>query len=253
MNVSRFIRVPHLPENPVSLLLIGEKYRKSLEKPLADRGTQVLWLPDNTCVDSRLSGHADLSVMHVGANVLVFQRCYESSIIVNYLTNRGFLIFFTEIQQNMSYPSDAGLCACIVGKHILHKAEITDPTVKRLIDDKKFININQGYAKCSVCTVDSESIITSDAGAAKAAKIAGLNVLETASGEIALDGFDTGFIGGALFKISHDTMLCTGTLDTHPDKERITEFLSSRGIKLEYLTNERAFDIGSAVLLEEAL
>lgn len=45
---------------------IGEKYRERLEGPLAALGVCAYWLPDNTNVDARLSGHADLMLLDLG-------------------------------------------------------------------------------------------------------------------------------------------------------------------------------------------
>ena len=79
-----------------------------------------------------------------------------------------------------------------------------------------------------------------------------MDVLGIRPGFIELEGFDTGFIGGAAFRISERALAFTGQLDSHPDKAKIEAYLRSRGIEPVYLTERPAFDIGSAVLLIEA-
>ena len=113
------------------------------------------------------------------------------------------------------------------------------------------MSIKQGYAKCSALIVDERSIISQDRGLTRAAAAAGLDVLQISPGHVALDGFEYGFLGGAGFKISRDKLCFTGVLDIHPDKGRILDFLSARGIRPLYLTDRPVFDIGSAIPLTE--
>lgn len=65
---ARFIETPHLPQGKVGLCALGEKYRENLEKPLKNLGMTPFWLPENRAVDPRLSGHADLVLLHLGGN-----------------------------------------------------------------------------------------------------------------------------------------------------------------------------------------
>ena len=111
--------------------------------------------------------------------------------------------------------------------------------------------VRQGYAKCSMLVVDERSIITQDAGIARAARGIGLNVLEIMPGYVALDGFEYGFLGGAGFKPAAGIIAFTGTLDAHPDRLRILTFLAARGVSAVYLTGLPVFDIGSAIPITE--
>ena len=113
------------------------------------------------------------------------------------------------------------------------------------------IACKQGYARCSVCVVDENSIITADRGIAAAARKNGIDVLMIRPGFIALDGFPYGFIGGAAFKIAADILSFTGTLDRHPDKAAIEDFLSAKKIKPVYITHYPIFDIGGALPVTE--
>lgn len=215
---------------------IGEKYRERLEGPLAALGICTFWLPDNPNVDPRLSGHADLMLLDLGGGrVLTY---------LDSLQDIGLEVVKIEGQGRV-YPDDARLCACVVGRFCIHDFRISDPHITGF----ERIQVRQGYARCSTCVVDEGSIITSDAGIAKAAARHGIDVLGIRPGYIELEGFDTGFIGGASFKISSGRMAFTGRLDSHPDRGRIEDFLRERGVEPVYLTDSPAFDIGSAVPL----
>lgn len=250
--MSRFVKSPNLPEGKVIFAAAGERYRKKLDKALDSIGVEMLWLPDAPDIDPRLAGHADLSMLHIGANELIIsKRVVKGDSFVNFLTNRGFHTYPTQSVRGPSYPYDAGLCACITGDKLIHKAEITDAAVKQFCGSHNVININQGYAKCSICVVDKNSIITSDPGVEKACSACGMNVLKIAPGNIILNGFDAGFIGGSAFKIANDVLAFTGSLNEHPDKEKILQFIHERDISTVFLTNGPIFDIGGLITLME--
>ena len=210
---------------------------------LAAQGIEAIWLPDNPALDPRLAGHADLSVFISGKHAIVARGIYPH--IVNFLTNRGYSVS-TAAEQGAEYPKDAGLCVCSTGKYTVYNPKTVDPAAAAILTGHP-VTVAQGYAKCAACIVNDDSIITSDAGVSRAAKNAGMDILEITPGYVALDGFKEGFIGGASFKIDENTIAFTGTLDKHPDKERIIEFLSERGKRPVFLTDRPIFDIGGAI------
>ena len=113
----------------------------------------------------------------------------------------------------------------------------------------RLVPVNQGYTRCAAAVVDDHSIITADAGVSRAAKNAGMDVLDIAPGHIELKGYDHGFIGGASFKINNNVVAFTGKLDGHPDEGRIYDFLAGHGQKALILTDRPIFDIGGAIAL----
>ena len=243
----KYISTPHLPKGKVGSAAIGERYRARLEAPLRALGIEPLWLPDTPNVDARLAGHADLSLIHMGGNVVV---CAGNDAMVNNLTNRGYKVIRAKAP-GAEYPQDCALNACIVGNRLFHRLDVTAKEIIDAAGRLELINIAQGYAKCCICVVDENSIITSDKGIARAAAKHDVDVLEITPGYIELDGFEYGFIGGASFKLSENEMTFTGRIDAHPDYYNIKSFLDKRGIDIVTLTDGTAFDVGSAVLLSE--
>ena len=133
----------------------------------------------------------------------------------------------------------------------------------------EIIDVPQGYTKCNTLIVDEYSIITSDVGiynscygrphltgndaAAEDCKscISGspapqLEVLLIEKGHIKLQGFDYGFIGGASGRVG-DTIIFNGDITQHPDYEKITAFIESRGLKIKHFTGYPLEDIGSII------
>lgn len=246
--MEKFIDIPHLPNGYVSRLILGEKYKKVLEKPLLERNIATIWLKNNDFVDKRLSGHCDLMAVHMGKNELaVIERSESDCLNINNIE-----LNLIANMQKPQYPYDAELNFCIVGRHVIFNPKTAN---SELIDKLDLIKLEckQGYTKCSVCVADENSIITSDSAIANIALRAGLDVLKISNNIVALNGFEYGFIGGASFKISKTQLAFTGVIEDQAERCRIERFLSEHDIVPVYLTDRRIFDIGSAIPITEII
>ncbi len=241
-----YIENANLPEN-ASLVLLGEEYGY-LSTELEALGISSITVPQNPYIDKRLASHADLSVFFAGSNKLYLAPHLRNTNFSKLIEELGFETVYLEISQSAEYPNDCQFNVCIWNRNILYNEHTAE---RRIISDfisqKEILQLKckQGYCKCMVSVVDSNSIITSDHGIAKVCEEQGIDVLKIEPGHIDLDGFDYGFIGGASFKSSKNTMIFTGSLDMHPDKDAILNFLSKRNIMPKYLTNKKIFDVGS--------
>lgn len=243
----RIIEKPHLPNGSVRHILLGAKYKEKLEKPLFDHGLIPMWLPDNKYVDDRLSGHADLSAVHIKNKEIVITA---GDTFVNSLTRIGFNISKYEFAQGRAYPSDAALNICIAGEYCICNTKTASRHLIKTIP-YEIIECTQGYTKCSVAVVDENTIITSDKIIADRTKNAGFDVLLLDDSFVKLEGFNKGFIGGSAFKISKKEIAFTGQIRDTIQKEAIEVFLNKHNVNAVYLTEEQIFDIGSAIPLTE--
>lgn len=250
--MSRFVSESNLPQ-VCSSLIYGEKYAQKLGKPLGSLHIESIFLPDNPYIYPRLSGHADLSVLHAGGEKFFLAPYLKGSAFAEKLQARGAKLCFPDLRQGRDYPQDAQLNMCILGKHVICNPKTADASIVDYLTNSgmKLISTRQGYSRCVVCVVDADSIITEDRGIAAAAEANGLHVLLIKPGYVRLDGYPYGFIGGAAFKPAAGQLAFTGNIDAHPDREAILSFLSERGIEPVFLTRESAFDIGSAIPILE--
>ncbi len=247
----RIINMPHLPKREVRHIILGKKYRNSLENALIQHDLIPIWLDDNPCVDERLSGHTDLAAVHIDENSIVLSEYLRECEFTNKVDALGYSIKFVSDAADIDYPYDARLNFCIVNDKLIYNPQTADKCVIEQLNVNTKIPVNQGYTKCSVCVVDEQSIITSDKMIAQAAQQNAMNVLLIDKPFVVLDGFEYGFIGGASFKINADEIAFTGLINDAAIKNRIEEFLSARKIKPIYLTDKEIFDIGSAIPLTE--
>ena len=225
-------------------LIIGEKYRKKLEKHLKIMGFSVFWLKNNTNIDEKLSGHSDLSVL-IHKKTAVLANYLKENELVNYLTNRGFRVIISEKSQRDKYPGDVNLCASIINDRLIHVRKYTDNAIKDL--GLEFIDVKQGYARCSSLTFGN-CVITSDKGIAKALKNNNIETLLISEEGIVLEGYDRGFIGGASF-VCDNTIYFIGDINKHADAKMITDFIMAHNYKICCVCDGELFDIGGAVVI----
>jgi len=179
-------------------------------------------------VDPRINDHADLI----------------------YCRLKGNICFFGDPNKlETTYPGDCIYNAAIVGHYLVHKEGLTDPELlenaRKMIPQLELITVNQGYTKCNCLVVDNKHVITSDQGIAKALNFKDIEVLLIQPGHIILDGFDTGFIGGASGKVG-EYIVFNGDITAHPDYVAIKEFIESCGLKIKDFSWPLK-DIGSIV------
>lgn len=248
----RFIEKPHLPKYKVRHIIIGEKYKDRLNDRLLSLDLEPIWMPDNPCVDERLSGHCDLAAVHLGGKWVMLSDYLRGTEFEAKLRLLGANVTFAEAPQSKQYPYDAGLNACILGARVICNPKTLSKELTEYCASSgaELISVRQGYTKCSTCVVDDDAVITSDSIIAKSCANNMIDVLRVTEPNIELSGFDSGFIGGAAFKISGDTLAFTGDIMS-AEKEIIEAFLRRKSVTPIYLSSDCAFDIGSAIPLTE--
>lgn len=249
--MSGFVQTPNLPIN-ASCVLIGEKYYDILHNSLKSLSIDAIKVPGNTNISSPVSSHADMSVLHAGEEGIWLAPFLKNSEFAEKLELSGLNVHYSSLQQGKEYPHDVSLNICVLNKLVICSKwadnAIADYFTK---SEYKIIRTKQGYARCSICPISENAVITADRGVADALRAENFDVLLISPGHISLPGYDYGFIGGSAFKISENRLAFTGLLDGHPDKNAIEEFLGLHNIEPVYLTNLPIFDIGGAIPIFE--
>ena len=251
--MTKFTAFPHLPGRTRHILL-GKPWRDALELPLRRLGLTPVFSPENPDVDSRLCGHADLSVFHVGGGELILAGYLQGTAFVEELSDLGCQLRFSGAKQGRDYPEDVQLNICRWQHRWIGRRETAAPELRMAFERsgrESWVSVRQGYAKCACCLVSEDAMITADSGIARALADVGADVLKISPGGVMLAGFSYGFLGGCSFKIAEKRLAFTGHLEEHPDRDSILSFLKKRQIEALYLTEGPAFDIGGAIPLTE--
>ena len=230
-------------------VITDNRIDKRCEAALVSRGFELIKLPCFSALQEPVSAHPDM-LLFIGKGKLV---CHESYFafaeeqIKRIAEATGSEIVLSDEIVGEKYPSDVLFNAAPVGDKLICKKNATSGLVLDLYS-QKIIDVKQGYAKCSICTVGDNAIITADPSIAKAAKENGIDVLKIEASHTRLDGYDCGFIGGASGADKDNVYFC-GSIDLHPDVERIKDFCQKHGKTAVSLSDEPLYDFGTLMFI----
>jgi hypothetical protein len=193
-------------------------------------------------VAAPLSGHPDIQLF-IHENTAF---CHPD-ISVDFLKKIegccGIVICGTRIGK---YPADTHYNIACIGRTALHRTEFTENTVRGCLESRGvgFINVTQGYAKCSTAVLGARGIITEDSVIHEKADSPGLESLLIAPGNVALPGYAHGFIGGATGHYGR-SLVFTGCISHLPESSAIMDFIEKNGHDAVFLSRERITDLGT--------
>jgi len=195
--------------------------------------------------------HPDMFCFNLTGNKWIF---YEEVYKINkdIIDNLNLDVITQKNPKSCDYPHDVGLNAAMFGDNLICNTKYINPEILKFAKQtgKNIINVKQGYTKCSVCIVDENSVITFDLSIYEKAKENNIDALLTVKGNINLDGYDYGFIGGCSGLINTNILAFTGDIKLHPDYENIKSFCDKRGVKIVSLSHKKLYDYGSLFKIE---
>ena len=149
------------------------------------------------------------------------------------------------------YPFDIAYNSARIGKYLFCNEKYTDNTILKYCEQNriKVLSVKQGYAKCSICEVSDNAIITADKGIYAVAKENDIDALLIENKGIVLNGYDEGFFGGATGLLEKDLLCVNGNLELHSDCKKIKEFCNKYGVNILSLSDEQIYDIGTIIKL----
>jgi hypothetical protein len=96
--------------------------------------------------------------------------------------------------------------------------------------------------------LDEENAITADEGIYRALREISVNALLIKPGHISLPPYSYGFIGGAS-GVDTDKVFFLGDFSSHPDKEKMQDFIENLGMKIISLSDEPLMDLGGLMFI----
>lgn len=231
--------------------IIDGRAEGMIAEPLRALGYCVLSLPPFDKLDAPVSAHPDMLLWTLGRTVITHREYYPlSRTAFDTLAENGYEIILSEQEISKKYPADVPLNCAVVGKFLIANTGVLSPLVEKAARESSLsiLHVNQGYAKCSTFIVDESSVITADVSVAKVCSGAGLDVLKIREGNIRLDGYGYGFIGGS-GGVDGSRIFFAGNPAYHPDGASIVEFCNRRQKEIIILADTPLFDVGTIFFL----
>ncbi len=215
---------------------------------LKNMNLNIVKTPQLNTVYATICGHSDIMVHKlceglIVAEPTVYEYFKEKLTGIEVLKGKSIL--------SDKYPFDIAYNAALVGKNLFCNRNFTDEVILNYAEKNgiNIINTKQGYAKCSVCAVSDEAIITSDKNITIAAEKNKIDVLQVDDSSIKLIGFEHGFIGGATGLIKENVLAVNGNIKLHTDYDKIYSFCNKHGVAIISLNDDKIEDIGSIIAL----
>lgn len=241
-----------LPRGRVETALVSSQDAEILQS-LHSLGVETLSPPPFEPF-GKLKSHTDMLTRYCGGGVMLVGSG-QTAFADQMRKSCGITAIECKAVFGAAYPSDVQLNAAFVGKIVFCRHRSAAPELLKYAAENSFeiVNVGQGYAKCSVCIVNENAIITDDKSIFSAARRLGLDCLEISKGSVELPGFEYGFIGGCCGKLSPDIMAFTGELSTHTDGCAIRSFLNKHGVETLELRKGKLLDLGGIVPITELI
>ncbi len=224
-------------------LIVDCRIGQDSQNALINLGYELIRIPESAKFEAAVCAHADMFCAKVKDKWFVditvaHMFDYSEKVAINRATADG---------QAFKYPKDVGFNCAVVGNNLICNVKFTIPQIISYANEQNMniLNVSQGYAKCSTCIVDNNSIITEDESIAKTAGENGIDVLLIKKGFVKLFGYDYGFIGGASGLIENNLLAFNGDIKKHPSYDDISKFCSDRNVKIVCLCHDELYDVGS--------
>ncbi len=241
---------PFMPMEKADMVIIDGRVSKEIIDRLKKLNLKII--PTIPCKDiaEPVSYHPDM-VLHpinhytlmVAPNVFDY---YEDK-----LSGMGIKIIKGETKLTKDYPGNIAYNVGRIDGFAVHNFKYTDEKLKYYLkkENLEFVDVKQGYSKCSMAVIDERAIITADYPIYKELSKRGIDVLLIQPGHIVLEGYSYGFIGGATGNLSKDVIMISGSMKEHPDKLKIENFIKRYNKEIYWLSHEKIIDIGTIITL----
>ena len=244
----KYVENPNLPQGRVTLAAISAQAGESIKK-LNELGIKTINIQPYDALPEPVNSHADLQILHSGKNNMF---CQDEHLCIGE-SNAKFIINKIQLSAGNTYPNDVRLNCAIIGNKIICNVKTIAREILEFADISGLtvINVKQGYAKCSICVVNENAIITDDKSIYTAAGNFFNDTLFISKGSIGLKGYNYGFIGGCCGKIDKNKIAFNGAIESHKDYKKIIDFLERNSVECVELHNNPLYDIGGILPLCE--
>lgn len=241
---------PFIPTYMADLAIVDRRIDEEIEKNLKKLGLRIIKTIKCNEVDESISYHPDIVIHPVNHNTLVIAPnvfdYYKEE-----LKGTGIKLIKGEKYLGCKYPADIAYNVGRLSGIAIHNFKYTDEVLKLHLkkENIEFINVKQGYSKCSLAIVGEDSAITSDYPMYNKLTSLGYKILLVKPGNIILKGQNYGFIGGTNGSLYNGKSMISGTLNEHPNKNEIFNFFLDNRVELIFLSQKTLLDVGTIITL----
>ncbi len=244
----------------MGVLLLSHNTPDGIVSAARERGFDIVIMPPMADLPEPVASHPDM-LLFCGWDKLFVRAVHMENVafaaavekITSLLPNLSLTV--TSDGASAEYPGDVAFNCAVFGGALFGRADAVSPAVKRCAAEHMTptLNVAQGYTKCSTAILGGErssAVITADTRICRAAQSRGIGAYLIAPGHIALEGYDTGFFGGASF-FADGALFTLGDFAAHPSADIIRSAAAKSGVTLSALSSLPLFDAGCLYIEEK--
>lgn len=262
--MKRTLKTPLLPTKKATVAVSADA--KDVISSLERLGYDVFTVESNPKMNRPVASHPDCNILQLDDSTFVCDenltdlllKYIKENNIVNYLTigeeieNKVQIRVYSE-KICSPYPGEIAINVKRLNNCIVCNTKYTSNNIQAYSAAKN-INLyhcNQGYVGCSTVLVSDNAAITDDESVYDTFNRIGIDCLMLSKGQIKLNGYEYGFIGGCCGFIDKKLIAFNGMLSSHKDEKKIKAFLDKYNVDYVELNNNALTDIGGIMPLFE--
>jgi len=195
--------------------------------------------------DVAISRHPDIQIHFLTSNSAV---CAKG--LLGYYRNvlpENIKLCEGKLPVGNTYPDNCAYNIARINNNVICNKKYVDETILNFYKENnyKIHHVNQGYAKCNICPIYPNIILTEDKGIYQTLKEEEeLKVIFVPKERVELYGYEYGFLGGATGFADNILLFC-GTIS-----DSLKKILLSNNIKYTELSQDTLYDYGSILSFE---
>jgi hypothetical protein len=226
-------------------IIVAKDMPQSAKDSLINLGYSLI---DSACLSTvhpSLKYHPDMQIVKGDNCYICAPCCYDY--YKPYFKKIGIKLIKGNDNPKEKYPFDVLYNVAIVGNNAIHNFKYTD---KSFFENSNYnlIDVKQGYSKCSLCVICDNAVITSDEGIKNQLENYNIDVLLVNKGDVMLEPFEYGFIGGASGIVDGKIAFC-GNIRLHKDYHKIKSFCDVHNVEILNLSDSKPVDVGTIIML----
>lgn len=225
------------------LAFIDKRAHPTIKKNLS-KYFEVIDFETKSITYDTISCHPDIFLLKLQNRLYIPKNLPDKYLKI--LENTSYKLNILDLVIGEKYPQTALLNIAVDDRTFIHNLKITPKEILGF-PNYHYINVNQGYSRCSIIPLN-DFYITSDKGVFKKLLSEGLDVNYVDNDNIILEGYDKGFIGGTC-GIWKQKILFMGSLKHYNWGNDIRNKLENHNYEIIELYDGHLFDGGTIVII----
>jgi len=228
------------------MFLLDYRINNDIEEYFKKRNWNYIKTIDNKDLYKEISGHPDIVACTIGDTTVLEMKTYD--ILAEKL--KYYNIVRGSAKLSAKYPFDIAYNVIATDKYLIGNLNYVDEVIIKIAKSKKliFINVKQGYTRCSTIVIENDIFISSDIGIYNELKKNNIHVYYVKADDIILSDRYTGFLGGTCFYYNNEVIFF-GNISKNNFYRKIKTILDSNKIKFTNVSDTKLIDYGSAIEL----